>query len=144
MEKRKHERLDIEIPVSCAILDGNKKNKISDEILSKMKNLSRGGVHLTWPKAWNCKVCSNCLAWVFNHECALKKRLPLKEYNRYLNTSTLIKIKLEPPMVTESVKLVTKIAWVNPDSQDEEYEIGLSFSPEELKKLENFKKELLN
>jgi hypothetical protein len=127
VERRKHNRLKIEFPVRCKILDKAKKNEISYNIFSKTCDLSEGGACLSWPKSWSCEVCSNCLAWIFNHSCTLKEEPYKEESNKYLTTSTFIQVELEPPAVPEPLKVTAKVAWVKPQGDKDEYGIGLSF-----------------
>lgn len=128
-EKRKYSRIDVKMPVTCFVIDGRKrKRKISYELISRTINISNAGCCLSWPKNWKCKSCLNCLAWVFNHSCKLKKEgfLP-GEADRYLSKDMVINIKVDPPAVPASVRLVGKVIWVNPQSRRKEYEIGISF-----------------
>jgi hypothetical protein len=142
VERRKYSRLSIEMPVKCKILDRQKKNEISYEISSKTFNLSEGGACLNWPKTWTCKVCTNCLAWIYNHACILKEEPYLEESNKYLTTSTFIQVELTPPTAPEPIKVAAKITWVKPSDQENSYGIGLSFLKDEEGKLEELQEKI--
>lgn len=131
-ERRRYSRLSIESSVKCVILDRLKKNKISYEILSKTRDLSEGGLLLSWPKSWECKVCSNCLAWIFNHKCILKgdeESLP-ENMNKYLPAATFLQIELVPPIVPAPVIVKAKVAWTKFEKRRNSYLIGLCFLDE--------------
>ena len=142
VERRKHSRLSVEIPVRCRILDRQKKNEISFEIPTKTCNISEGGASLDWPKAWICKSCSNCLAWIFNHACMLKEEPYLEESNKFLTLSTYIQIELEPPVVPEPVKVSARVAWVKPEDEKNSYGVGLAFLKDEEGKLEELQEKI--
>ncbi|MFH1856596.1 MAG: PilZ domain-containing protein [Candidatus Omnitrophota bacterium] len=137
IERRKHQRKNVEIPVKCFLVDDqkHKRRKISYELISKIGNLSQGGFCLLWPKKWNCEPCSKCLAWIFNHNCKLKEGVLLENRDRYLPKSIFLKVKLDPPFVREPEKLMCKVEWIQPEETLDEYRIGISF-------LENQSKEL--
>lgn len=128
-EKRKYARMYAEMPVTCFVVDGGrKKRKISYEVISNTVNISKGGCCLSWPKSWKCKSCSNCVAWVFNHNCKLKKENFLPgETDRYLSKDMVINIKIDPPAVPASLRLVGKVVWANPQNRRKKYEVGVSF-----------------
>lgn len=133
-ERRKYSRVNLDMPVKCKILDKQKKNEISYEISSRTVNISEGGVYLTWPVSWNCKVCSNCLVWIFNHSCSLKDGSPSTEQNKYLAPATFIRLEFAPPLVPHPVKVTAKVAWVETAKDKNAYPVGVSFLEEDKKK----------
>lgn len=125
--KRRFTRLSVKAPVKCRFVDAQKRKAISYEILSKINNLSEGGACLSWPKSWRCDVCTKCLAWIFNHNCALKEESFRDEMNRYLVASTIIKVEMIPPLTLHPLELTAKVVWVKPDVRKASYDIGISF-----------------
>lgn len=126
-EKRRFTRLSIEAPVKCRFWDKQKKDAISYVILSKVNNLSEGGACLSWPKSWRCDVCTKCLVWIFNHNCILKEEPFRDEMNKYLTTSTIIRIEITSPLTPHPLEITAKVAWVRQDVKKTSYDIGLSF-----------------
>ncbi|MFH1855953.1 MAG: hypothetical protein ABH836_01835 [Candidatus Omnitrophota bacterium] len=138
-EKRRYIRIEVDAPVKCRIVDKYKKKQLSYDIETTINNLSEGGVYLNWPKSWDCRVCTNCLAWVFNHSCILKEENSAEETNKYLTTSLFIKLEMKPPIVPHPMDVITKVVWVKPDLEKNTYGIGLCFEEDKdgkLKKLQ--------
>ena len=84
VEKRRFRRTEAKLPVYCRIGHGKNKSSLSNVIEAYSKNVSRGGLLLTWPRSWVCDKCSHCLAWIFNLDCKLKEE-PYREATRNLS-----------------------------------------------------------
>ena len=144
-ERRKFERVVIDIAVKGKLIDPQKKIDISPNIALKAKNLSEGGVLLEWPRSWDCDTCSNCLGWAYNFNCKLKEKGEAgEEFNKDLVPELHITLNIAPGNDIESLETLTKVKWVSApeDPSAERYPIGVSFVEEE-KKESDLKKKIL-
>lgn len=123
-EKRRFPRFQRTIPVTVKII-GKKEREISSSISLDTKDISQGGMMLSWPKGWKCGECTHCLAWIYNRDCNLRKTgngdgksvhpIPLNTY---------LKIDIIP---FEIGGMRSHIVWVgSPEKENGHYPIGIS------------------
>lgn len=132
-ERRKFERVGIDIAVKGKLVDPQKKIDISKDIALKAKNLSEGGALLEWPRSWDCDTCSNCLGWAYNFNCKLKEQGESDgEFNKDLVPELHITLYITPGSDIEPIQALAKVTWVKPpeDPAAKRYNIGVSFVDE--------------
>ena len=129
IERRRFKRVEAKVPVRCRIVHRKKKLPFSVEITLYTRNISQGGLLLSWPRGWGCKECSHCLAWIFNLNCKLKEE-PCQETTRFLNPTTFLGLEIESHAFPGSIKTTAKVVWVKePQSpQEDTYNVGIAFA----------------
>jgi hypothetical protein len=142
-ERRKFERVGIDIAVKVKIVDPQKKIDVSRDIVLRAKNLSEGGALLDWPRSWDCDICSNCLGWIYNFSCKLKEKGRAdEEFNKDLVPELHVNLRIAPGDNIEPVETLTKVKWVSApeDPSADRYPVGVSFIDEEKKESDLKKK----
>ncbi len=133
-ERRKFERVGLDIAVKVKLIDPQKKIDISQDIAIKAKNLSEGGALLEWPRSWDCDTCSNCLGWAYNFNCKLKEKGEAdEEFNKNLVPELHITLHITPGNDIEPIQALAKVTWVSTpkDQSADKYHVGVSFIDEE-------------
>jgi len=144
-ERRKYKRVDVDFAIKGKVVDHQKKVDITGDVLLKAKNLSEGGALLEWPRSWNCDTCSNCLGWVHNFGCKLKKsRQGEGEFDKDLFPGMQIAIQILTGNDIEPVNALAKVNWVKPPEEEnaDRYHVGVSFIESD-KRDQDIKKKIL-
>ena len=130
-ERRRFARVNRKLAVRFKVFDRDTKIDITDLIDAYTENISKGGMRLILPRAWDCPECSNCLGWMYNLDCKLRNS-HTKETERFLNPKLNLKILLTDSSDTskEPIQLEGECVWVNPhiDSSKKDYPVGVSLS----------------
>lgn len=151
-ERRKYKRVDVNFAIKGKVIDHQKKVDITGDILLNAKNISESGALLEWPRSWNCDICLNCLGWVHNFSCKLKKsRQGESEFDKELFPGMHIAIQIVPGNDLEPVNTLAKVNWVKSSEEEDadKYHVGVSFvegdkqEPDIKKKIAVIKKSLV-
>ena len=125
-EKRRQKRSSVEVRFLGQLLRKDKRTVLTNEIPVLSKDISLGGVRLSWPKGWKCDKCSNCLGWVFNFNCRFKSN-NTNRINRIVDGDVVLKVIFQEKD-DSSKEVLSKVVWAEePQKEDLHYDIGLSF-----------------
>lgn len=129
IERRRFKRVGAELPIRCRIVHKKKRLPLSNIIEVYTRNISQGGLLLSWPRGWDCGKCSHCLAWIFNRDCKLKKE-PYQEKTRFLCPTTFLKLEVEATISQNPIRTSAEIVWPRePQSlQEDTYNVGIAFT----------------
>ena len=125
-EKRRQKRSNIKVQLLGQLLRKDKRTALTNEIPVLSKDISRGGIRLSWPKSWKCGKCSNCLGWVFNFNCRFKSN-NANRINRIVDRDVVLKVIFQEKD-NNSREVLSRVVWTE-ESQEEDlhYDVGLNF-----------------
>ena len=128
--RREHSRSVLKMPVTCRILDSDRKPILAREFECHTIDTSPGGILLAWSRWWKCKGCAHLRNWDNDRTCKLAK-CPFGETDVFLIKDSVVEVIIHSPdIVRQRLERIAHVVWAREQKTEDEYsyQVGLRFA----------------